>query len=166
MEAQSEASLPIGRCSMRYGTIKYKKKGPISVLTLNRPEASNAVNPQMATELKGLAQEIRDDDDVRVVILTGAGEAFSIGTELDIPHPDGLRDSLDRQRVAGELSRLECPVIAAINGDALGQGLELALACDIRLASESASMGLDQIRYGLLPWDGGTQRLPRAVGRG
>ena len=158
---------------MSYRTVTYEKKGHVTTVALNSPQTSNAVNPQMAAELKEVAQHIREDEGVRVVILTGSGEAFSVGTELDIGSSieagaslEELRDVLERHRVAEELPRLECPVIAAINGDAIGQGLELALACDIRLVADSARMGLDQIRSGLLPWDGGTQRLPRVVGRG
>ena len=158
---------------MRYKTVIYEKSGPIATVILNRPGASNAVNTQMAAEIRELVQEVRDDAEVKVIVLRGAGEAFCVGTELDLVSMAGtdtssevLQDALNQHRIAKEIACLQCPVIAAINGDAIGQGLELTLACDIRLAAESARMGLDQIHSGLLPWDGATQRLPRLLGRG
>jgi enoyl-CoA hydratase/carnithine racemase len=143
---------------MPYSSIKYSKYGHIAHVTLNRPEAGNAINPQMTRELEEACSQINQDDDVYVVIITGAGAAFCSGSEPECIgtgcHPADAIACIDR------------PVIAVINGDALGQGLELALSCDIRLASEKARLGLPQVAQGGIPMDGGTQRLPRIVGRG
>ncbi len=143
---------------MPYTTIIYTKKGHIAHIILNRPEANNAINQPLARELEEICGQINQDDDIYVVTLSGAGDAFCSGSESGSAalrcHPADAIASLDR------------PVIAAINGDALGQGLELALSCDIRLASARACFGLPQVAQGLIPMDGGTQRLPRIVGRG
>jgi len=140
---------------MLYSTIIYDKKQNISVITLNRPAADNAINKQLAQEMADVCREANDDDEVRVVVLTGAGDVFCGGSELAVPCG-----------VAAALASLEKPVIAAINGDALGQGLELALACDIRLAVKGARLGFPQVVNGLPLMDGGTQRLARIIGRG
>ncbi len=138
---------------MPYSAILYSKRRHVATITLNRPEADNAIDRQLADELAEACREVRGDDDVRVVVVTGAGDkAFSVGGES--------------AGVASVIGSLEQPVIAAINGDALGQGLELALACDIRLASNRARFGLPEVASGVIPSDGGTQRLPRIVGRG
>lgn len=139
----------------------------IATITLNRPSSGNAVDESMAFALRDAVIEISQNDDVRVVVLTGEGLHFCVGTET----PEGSRlaifsEALERFRVASSVASLGKPVIAAINGDALDQGLELALACDIRVASAGSHFGLTQVRVGLTPWDGGTQRLPRLVGRG
>jgi len=123
---------------------------------LDRPDAKNAIDRQLADEIVEACRNIRDDDDVRVVIVTGSGDAFSVGSDT------GETVS----GVAFAVAALELPVIAAINGDALGRGLELALACDIRLASDRARFGLPEVASGAIPSDGGTQRLPRIIGRG
>jgi len=147
---------------MKGSTIRYEMKGSVALLTLDCPHDSNAICLPMALDLEQAVKGIRDDDEVRVVVVTGAGEAFAVGS-----HPGtGMEDDHRLPKVAETIASIGCPVIGAINGDALGQGLELALACDIRLASDSAKLGLDQIHQGLVPWDGGTQRLPRLVGRG
>ena len=144
---------------MPYTTVIYTKKGHVAHLTLNRPEANNAISQQLAQELEEVCIQINQDNDIYVVIFTGAGaKAFCSGGELE---PAELRC-----RPAGAVASIDCPVIAAINGDALGQGLELALSCDVRLASDGARFGLPQVAQGLIPMDGGTQRLPRIVGRG
>ena len=147
---------------MKGSTITYEMKGSVALLTLDCPHESNAICLPMALDLEQAVGKITDDDEVRVVVVTGSGEAFAVGSDPVIGMEDGQR----LPKVAATLARIECPVIGAINGDALGQGLELALACDIRLASDSIKLGLDQIHQGLIPWDGGTQRLPRLVGRG
>jgi enoyl-CoA hydratase len=144
---------------MPYTTVIYTKKGHIAHLTLNRPEADNAVNQQLAQELEEVCGQINQDDDIYVVIFTGAGDkAFCSGGEMEPAEP--------RSRPAGAVAGIDRPVIAAINGDALGQGLELALSCDVRLASDRARFGMPQVAQGLIPMDGGTQWLPRIVGRG
>lgn len=142
---------------MPYSAILYSKQRHVATITLNRPEADNAIDRQLADDVVEACREISGDDDVRVVVVTGAGDqAFSVGGESGVA---GVG-------VATAVAALEQPVIAAINGDALGQGLELALACDIRLASSRARFGLPEVASGAIPCDGGTQRLPRIVGRG
>lgn len=149
---------------MHYETVVYQKREQIGGITLNRPEANNAINTRLAEELFDICSEVGQDEEVRVVTITGAGEAFCAGTDWSsfLPSETALTKLLS---VAGAVAKLGCPVIAAINGDALGQGLELALACDLRIAAETARLGLPQIASGFIPWDGGTQRLPRSVGR-
>lgn len=148
----------------------YEKKDGIAKITINRPEARNALNTQTRTELKQVLDDVAADNEVRVVIITGAGEgAFCAGADLR-----ELQDKtpLQARKHVGSFSRvvidtlanLEKPVIAAINGHALGGGLELALACDIIIASENAKLGLPEINIGLMPGGGGTQRLPRRIG--
>ena len=145
---------------MSYRTLTYQRSGGVGVITLNRPEANNAINIELATAMADICSEINQDQEIRVVTVTGAGETFSVGTDWS-----NLSEGMELQSVATAVSGLNCPVIAAINGDALGQGLELALACDLRIAAETARLGLPHIASGLTPWDGGTQRLPRLVGR-
>jgi enoyl-CoA hydratase/carnithine racemase len=140
-------------------TVIYNKKDHIAGITLNRPEAGNSINLKLAQELADVCRRINQDDDIYVITLTGAGDkAFCSGSEGE--------KSGSRYSVATAIARIEKPVIAAINGDALGQGLELALGCDIRLAAGKAKFGFPQVTRGLIPFDGGTQRLPRIVGRG
>ena len=144
---------------MPYSTVIYTKKDHVGYITLNRPEAGNSVNLKLAQELEDVCLKINQDEDIYVVILTGAGDkAFCSGSELE--------KSGTRYNVATAIASIDRPVIAAVNGDALGQGLELALSCDIRLASDKANFGFPQVAQGLIPSDGGTQRLPRIVGRG
>ena len=145
---------------MSYQTLTYQRAGQVGIITLNRPEVNNAINLEMAQAMADLCSEINHDQEVRVVTITGAGEAFSVGTDWSRPS-----EGIELQSVATAVSKLNCPVIAAINGDALGQGLELALAGDLRIAAETARLGLPYITSSLIPFDGGTQRLPRLVGR-
>jgi enoyl-CoA hydratase/carnithine racemase len=140
---------------MPYSTVIYTKKDHVAYITLNRPEAGNSINLELAQELEDICLKINQDDDIYVVTLTGAGnKTFCKGSELE------------KSGAAAAIAGIDRPVIAAINGDALGQGLELALSCDIRLASDKAIFGFPQVAQGLIPSDGGTQRLPRIVGRG
>lgn len=128
---------------------------------LYRPKTGNAINEQVAAELADICREINIDDTTRVVIVTGAGrQIFSVGTEPRKRKGKGAQFL----SVAASVAALKCPTIAAINGDALGQGLELALACDIRIAVAKAKFALPHIASGLIPWDGATQRLLRIVG--
>ena len=139
----------------------------IATVMLNRPSAGNAVNEALAFAIRDAMTDASQDDGVRVVVLTGQGSKFCVGSELpDATNRDMPINNLDNYRVAGPVANLGKPVIAAINGDAIDQGLELALGCDIRIASTDANFGLTQVQDGLMPWDGGTQRLPRLVGRG
>jgi enoyl-CoA hydratase/carnithine racemase len=142
---------------MDFRAIKYDKLGHIAALTLNRPGAGNAVDTVMAGEIAEAGALIEADKNVYVVTLTGAGDVFCRGEEDPgaVPrHPAAVIAAIDR------------PVIAVINGDALGLGLELALAADIRIAAEGVNLGLPAAAGGRIPADGGTQRLPRVVGRG
>ena len=143
---------------MPYKTIIYEKKGQIAYITLNRPQEKNAVDAQMSGELADVCRMINQDDGVNVVILKAAGDVFSAGSD-----PRQLEVAGD---ASAALASLERVVRAAINGDAEGEGLELALACDIRIASDGAKFCLPHTSYGLIPSGGGTQRLPRLVGRG
>ncbi len=146
---------------MPYATVIYTKKDHVAHITLNRPEVNNIISQQLARELDDVCRQINQDDDIYVAIITGAGDrAFCSGSELE--QPEFGRHYSPASAIAG----IDRPVIAAINGDALGQGLELALSCDIRLASQQAQLGFPQIAVGLMPMDGGTQRLPRIVGKG
>jgi enoyl-CoA hydratase/carnithine racemase len=137
--------------------VVFTRKGHIAHVTLNRPRANNAINQQLARELEEICMQINQDNGIYVVILTGAGKSFCTGSEITAESP---------YRPAEAVADINCPVIAAVNGDALGQGLELTLSCDIRIASDKACFGLPQVAQGLIPADGGTQRLPRIVGRG
>lgn len=146
---------------MSYSTVLYTKKDHIGSITLNRPEAGNNINLKLAQELEDICLKINQDDDVYVVTITGAGDkAFCSGSEL------GSKKLDVGYSPARALASIEKPVIAAINGDALGLGLELALCGDIRLASDKAKFGFPEVAKGLIPSGGGTQRLPRIVGRG
>ena len=139
----------------------------VATVTLDRPSAGNAVNEALAFGIRDALTDLSQNDEVRVVLLTGEGEDFCVGTELPSTlSQNSLPNTLETLRIAGAVAALAKPVIAAVNGEAIDQGMELALACDIRVASTSASFGLTQVRAGLIPWDGGTQRLPRLVGRG
>lgn len=138
-------------------------------VTLDRPDAANRIDGALATELKEACQAAQEDDRVRVVILTGSGDTFSIGREpLPAEAASGSVASrmawLRQVQVASAIAALAMPVIVAINGDAIDHGLELALAGDLRIATAGAKLGLTDLAYGSFPWDGGTQRLPRLVG--
>ncbi len=139
---------------MEYSTIVYSQKDHIACVALSRPDEGNTVNSLMSQELGEVCDRINQDDGVYVVVITGAGGTFCAGGEDISGGPAVAIAGIDR------------PVIAAINGDALGEGLEIALSCDIRLASNNARLGLPQVTRGRIPLDGGTQRLPRIVGRG
>ena len=152
---------------MSYATIIYAKKDHIAHITLNRPEVDNIINQQLAQELEEVCCQINQDENIYVVIITGVGDrAFCGGSELEQSIQAGSTDTGMVYSVATAIAGIDRPVIAAINGDALGQGLELALSCDIRLASHQARFGFPQVALGLIPMDGGTQRLSRVVGKG
>ena len=143
---------------MSYKSIIYEKKEFIASITLNRPDSGNAISTQLSQELAALCASINSDEEVRVVTITGTGKHFCLGTEL-------AEQNTAPHSVAKTILSVDRPVIAAINGDALGQGLELALACDLRIAAGTARFGLPQIASGSIPGDGGTQLLPRIIGR-
>lgn len=156
---------------MPFRTIALEKSGPIAYLALNRPEKGNAIDGQLLRELTQACERIGDDEGVRVAILSG-GEApvFSMGWDWSLlAGEDPLMAARD-QGILGNafacLAQLSRPVVCAINGDAFSAGLELALACDVRLAASTARFGFPETTMGLLPMGGGSQRLPRLVGRG
>jgi enoyl-CoA hydratase len=150
-----------------HSAITFEKRQHVVGITLNRPQAGNVIDLRLAQELNEACLDIKHDAEVRVVLITANGDAFCRGGELERARQAGeaLAD-LEPYRVASAVADLEQPVIAAINGDALGQGLELALGGDIRLASPNARFGFPPGAAGLIPMDGGTQRLPRIVGKG
>ena len=153
---------------MSFETVQVRTDGPVAMVTLDRPSAGNSVNQRMAFEIREVCDRLAGDDGVRVVVITGRGRDFCLGTDLDLPSADGAAQVgyLALLRVAPSIAAVDKPVIAAVNGDALDQGLEIALACDIRVASTQTKLGLTQAGKGLMSWDGGTQRLPRLIGRG
>lgn len=141
-----------------------ERSGAVSTVTLNRPERRNAIDGALRTAIRETFAELDADDAIRVVILTGAGTAFCAG--IDLADGAAAPDPARSRPVAEPLWRFTKPVVAAMNGPAVGGGLELALACDIRIAAERARFGLPEVRIGSLPGSGGTQRLPRIVGPG
>ncbi|HTR62389.1 MAG TPA: enoyl-CoA hydratase-related protein, partial [Candidatus Binataceae bacterium] len=146
------------------------EKGPISTATVNRPNALNALNREVLEDLTRIVREIRHDPSVRVLIITGAGDrAFVAGADIaamsEMSTAEGLDFSHLGHRVLSSLEDLPIPVIAAVNGFALGGGTELALACDLVIASEKARFGQPEINLGLIPGFGGTQRLAHRIGQ-
>ena len=162
-------SSPAG--ALKLENVLYEKKGGIAHVTLNRPKVMNALNQATWRDLRTAFETARQDDDVRGVILTGAGDkAFIAGADIcelaKIGAVEAEKSSGYGQGVLSLIENLGKPVIAAVNGFALGGGCETAMACTIRIASESAKFGQPEVKLGVLPGGGGTQRLPRLVGRG
>lgn len=155
---------------MEYKNITLEKDDDgIVTLTLNRPGVRNAIDRETWMELKAAIHEIRSDPSARAVIITGAGEkAFASGADLNALKQRTMVETLEgeAQAILSQLENLELPVIAAVNGFALGGGCELAMACDIRVASENARFGQPEVNVGIMPGAGGTQRLSRLVGFG
>ena len=151
--------------------VLYEKKDPIAYVTLNRPKVLNALNKKTWADLRTAFEAARDDASVRGVILTGAGDkAFIAGADIselaNVSAVEAEESSTFGQEVLNLIENLGKPVIAAINGFALGGGCETAMACTIRVASEHAKFGQPEVKLGLIPGGGGTQRLPRLVGKG
>ena len=151
--------------------VRYEAQDGIAMLTLDRPDVLNAMNNAMRAQLLEIFTRLRTDDAIKVVVVTGAGDrAFCAGADirefLEPPTPTHFREARKRLDFRAEMERCSQPIIAAIRGFALGGGLELALACDIRIAAEDAHLGLTEINLAIIPGGGGTQRLPRLVGRG
>ena len=149
----------------------YEKKGPFAYVTVNRPKVLNALNRGTWRDLRTAFEDARDDSSVRGVIMTGAGDkAFIAGADIsELAHLTAVeaeQSSAFGQAVLDLIEGLGKPVIAAINGFALGGGCETAMACTIRVASENAKFGQPEVTLGLVPGGGGTQRLPRLVGKG
>ena len=156
---------------MTFSNILLEKKNSIAYVTVNRPKVLNALNMATMEELRTAFHEIKNDAAVRVVILTGAGEkAFIAGADIgelaEHSAVSGKEYTHRGQNVLNLIENLGKPVIACINGFALGGGCEIALACTLRLASESAKLGQPEVKLGIIPGYGGTQRLPRLVGKG
>ena len=156
---------------MAFDNLLLERDGAVAVVTINRPKVLNALNAQTLDELRRVMLELKHDDGVRVVLLTGAGEkSFVAGAdinELAVQTPvSGREHALAGQHVLSLIEQLGKPVIAAINGYALGGGCELAMACTLRLAADTARLGQPEINLGLLPGYAGTQRLSRLVGKG
>jgi enoyl-CoA hydratase len=156
---------------MDYKYIRVERDGPVATMTIDRQKVLNALNDELVTELERCIDEMGADDEVRAVVITGAGEkAFVAGADIgemrDLDREGGLRLAEKGQRCLTKIERLSKPVIGAINGYALGGGCELALACDVRVAAESAKLGQPEVALGIIPGYGGTQRLARLVGKG
>jgi enoyl-CoA hydratase len=156
---------------MEFKNTLIEKADGIATITINRPDALNALNEETVRELLARFEDAENDPAIKAVIITGAGDrAFCAGADLNMMKGAGAvrGTELSRigQRLGDYIEAMAKPVIAAINGYALGGGIELAMACDIRLASENAQIGQPEINVGLIPGWGGTQRLPRYVGKG
>ncbi len=153
--------------ALKLENVVYDKKGPIAYVTLNRPKVMNALNKATINELRAAFEDARDDSAVRGVILTGAGEkAFAAGADIAEIANNTAVEAEEATRRGQALTDLGKPVIAAVNGFALGGGCELAMSCSIRIAAESAKFGQPEVKLGVMPGYGGTQRMPRLVGRG
>jgi enoyl-CoA hydratase len=156
---------------MPFENLLVDRDGPVAVVTINRPRVLNALNSATLDELRRVALELKQDDGVRAIVVTGAGEkAFVAGADINelavLSPAAGREHALAGQHVFDLIENLGKPVIAAINGFALGGGCELALACTIRIASDTAKLGQPEINLGIIPGYGGSQRLPRLIGRG
>jgi enoyl-CoA hydratase len=156
---------------MTFDNILLEKKNSIAYVTINRPKVLNALNMATMEELRTVFHDIKNDDGIRVAILTGTGEkAFVAGADInELAQQDavhGKKYAHRGQNVLNLIENLGKPVIACINGFALGGGCELALACTMRVASENAKLGQPEVKLGILPGYGGSQRLPRLIGKG
>jgi len=156
---------------LEYKSILVSKEGALAILTISRPKALNALNAEVIGELYAAWKELEDDKNIRVVIITGDGEkAFVAGADIGelkvLDSLGGMALSQRGQSLFWKIENSNLIAIAAINGFALGGGCELAMACDIRLASENAKIGQPEVGLGIIPGYGGTQRLPRLVGKG
>src|SRR5512147_3138364 len=154
-----------------FENLLFEKKNSIAYVTVNRPKVLNALNMATMEELRAVFHAIKADDTIRVVILTGAGEkAFIAGADLNelAKHNavEGKAYTHKGQSVLNLMENLGKPVIACINGFALGGGCEIAMACTMRLAGDNAKLGQPEVKLGIIPGYGGTQRLPRLVGKG
>jgi enoyl-CoA hydratase/carnithine racemase len=157
--------------ALKLENVIYDKKGPIAYVTLNRPKVLNALNKATINDLRTAFEDARDDSDIRGVILTGAGEkAFAAGADIaemsNYTAVEAEQGTRRGQALTDLIENLGKPVIAGVNGFALGGGCELAMACSIRVAAESAKFGQPEVKLGVMPGYGGTQRLPRLVGKG
>jgi enoyl-CoA hydratase len=155
---------------MNYENLHYQVREPLAVVALDRPKVLNALNRATLNELEAVFQQIAADESIRCVLLTGAGEkAFAAGADIqelsEVNAAQGKELAERGQRVFDQIANCPKPVIACVNGFALGGGCELALACTLRLASDNAKFGQPEVKLGLIPGYGGTQRLPRLIGK-
>lgn len=163
------ALLPSNR--MDYSNLRLEKRPPLAILTIDRPKALNALNAAVFAELSAALDEVAADASVRVILLTGEGDrAFAAGADIrelsSVAPEEGQAISLRGQGILRRMETMGKPVIACIRGFALGGGCELAMACTFRIAADDARLGLPEAKLGLVPGYGGSQRLPRLVGRG
>jgi enoyl-CoA hydratase/carnithine racemase len=157
--------------ALKLENVLYEKKGPIAYVTINRPKVMNALNAKTISELRSAFEDARDDAEVRGVVFTGAGDkAFAAGADISEMANDTPLTAEEKTRSGQALTdlieNLGKPVIAAVNGFALGGGCELSMASTIRIAAETARFGQPEVKIGIMPGYGGTQRLPRLVGKG
>lgn len=153
---------------MTYQTILVERRGRVGVITLNRPEALNALNHQLTSELGAALAELGADAGVGAVVLTGAGKAFAAGADIKEMAPKTFADAYGEDFITATweaLTRTRKPTLAAVNGFALGGGCEIAMMCDTAFAATTAKFGQPEIKLGVIPGAGGTQRLTRAVGK-
>ena len=159
-----------GQRTLKLKTLKLSLGGTVATITLDSPRSRNQVNPDMADDIRESCRLLTEETDgLRAVVVTGRGAGFSCGREnlaVAGTRSDNmsLKQWLDLHRAAPAVAGLEVPVIAALNGDATDHGLEVALACDLRVADPAARLGFTDVSAGRMPWDGGTQRLTRLVG--
>ena len=155
--------------SALYGdSVLYHTSDGVAWITLNRPSARNRLDLPMANAIRRACELVMQDDEVRAAVLTSSSDVFCDGDDSDTPADAGAEERqahLEARRVAAFIGAIDKPVAALLHGDVIDHGLELALACDFRLAAAGARFGMTQVTRGSMPWDGGTVRLPRAVGR-
>ncbi len=153
-----------------FETLKYEVKDGIAYITVTRPKSLNALSREVLDELRTAFEKVNNDSEVQVAILTGDGKAFVAGADIaqmvTLTAIEGHEMMIQGAQVMNYIESIDKPVIAAVNGFALGGGCELAMACDIRIASEKAQFGQPEVNLGIIPGFGGTQRLPRLVGKG
>jgi len=152
---------------MTYTSILTESRGRVGLITLNRPQALNALNNQLMREVMDALESFDKDDGIGAMVITGNEKAFAAGADIKEMADKSITDMMDRDHVAvfGRIRTIQKPVIAAVSGWALGAGCEVAMACDMIVASESAKFGQPEITIGVIPGAGGTQRLTRAVGK-
>jgi len=155
---------------MEFKNLVIEKKEAVGMIKINRPESLNALNIETLGEIRDAVTSLNNDDEVKVLIFTGEGKAFIAGADIkqmkDMDEDEAREFCSLGQKIFDIIENLDKPVIAAVNGFALGGGCELAMACDIRIASEYAKFGQPEVNLGIIPGFGGTQRLPRLVGKG
>lgn len=155
---------------MEFKNLIIEKQDAIGIIKINRPESLNALNIETLEEIRDAVTSLNNEEDIKVLIFTGEGKAFIAGADIkqmkDMNENDAREFCNMGQKIFDIIEHLDKPVIAAVNGFALGGGCELAMACDIRIASENAKFGQPEVNLGIIPGFGGTQRLPRLVGKG